>query len=324
MAWPKQWNPPPKHGGWPPPPSRSPSRRASGGRPYTVCDCGQWKYNDKISHGEACACGTSRGGTGPHKRDSKAGGTEAAAGDADADQLAAALRVILRIVGTDKPDEVFTQLQKKCPEAFIAAAEEANRGPEPVTLAAARKAFTDATRAFRELVAKKEQLSNKIIAHTKQLGLFQAELDDTVGKLAEAKDDQAVCATAFALARQAQGGDEVLGAAGKQAEANRQGAEESDLDEDNLMDLEEEPTALETEALLKLQKDLGPDKKKELDDFILVSAKRRQKDLSKATPAEAMEAGAATAALVVAAAKARKETAAKAAAAGEKDKQQGA
>ena len=31
----------------------------------------------------------------------------------------------------------------------------------------------------------KEQLSNKIIAHTKQLGLFQAELDDTVGKLAE-------------------------------------------------------------------------------------------------------------------------------------------
>ena len=86
------------------------------------------------------------------------------------------------------------------------------------------------------------------------------------------------------------------------------------------MDLEEPITQQETEAQAKLQEILGQKNKKFMDGFILVSAKRRKKDLSGATASEAMEAVAAAAALAEAAAKAAKEVFDKAAAA-EKAKQ---
>jgi hypothetical protein len=218
------------------------------------------------------------------------------------------LQLILRLVGSQKPEEIFAMLQKRCPDVFEAAAAEANKGPEPVTVASARKAFAEATKVFKELVTKREHLTSKVGTQTKQLAASQSELDDTIGKLAEAKDAQAACATALELAGQAQGPEEGTGPA-----AVRQG----DGEEEDDVGFDEEPSPQEKEALDKLHEALGPDndKKKLLDDFILVAAKRRKKNSGRASPREAMEIGAAEAALVEAAAKIAKHAAAEAAAA---------
>ena len=78
------------------------------------------------------------------------------------------------------------------------------------------------------------------------------------------------------------------------------------------MDFDEE-SQQEVEILSKLHAALGPEKHV-LDGFTLVSSKRRKKDLRGASASDAMEAGAAAAALVEAVAKAAKEAADKAAA----------
>ena len=74
-------------------------------------------------------------------------------------------------------------LQKKVEETEAAA----YKGPEPVTVASARKAFAEAKKVFLELVNKTEQLSAKVASLEKQLALAQSELDDTTGMVSDAK-----------------------------------------------------------------------------------------------------------------------------------------
>jgi hypothetical protein len=219
----------------------------------------------------------------------------------------------MRAVGTNKPEEIFAQLQQKCPEAFVAAAAEATKGPEPVTVASAGKAYAEATKVFKELVSKREQLAARFAAQTKQVAQTQAELEDTTAKLAEANVAQATCATALQQA----GTDHSDEA--KQSGASQRGGHEEALAEDDDFDMEG-PSLEAAEALSKLQEVLGPDNKL-LDGFDLVRTKRRRRDLAGATAAEAMAAGAAAAALVEAAAVIAKGIADKAAAA-EKAKEQ--
>ena len=186
--------------------SSRPQRGRSGVRPYTACGangCKVWRYNDKAIPGEACICGARGSGSGAAKRDSKLGFTPEVPGEGE-DELAVALQHVLRLAGAALPEEVLTVLQKKIGEAAAAA----NKGPEPVTVASARKAFAEANKVFKELVTKREQLSAKVVSQAKQLALAQGELDDTIGKLAEAKEAQAAGGTALELAGQAQGAED--------------------------------------------------------------------------------------------------------------------
>lgn len=289
MGWSKQrWSPPREE--WPELPTRA--RKHYGARPYTVCACKLWRYDDK---GSACLCGAG---------DSPNGAK---------DELAVALQVLLRLVGTQKPEELFAELHRKCPDVFEAAAAEANKGPEPVTLASARKAYAEASKIFKELVTKKEMLTKKVEAQAKQLAASQTELEDTIAKVVEAQAAQADCSLVMLEKSGPQGGPEGASSVPKQqgGGSGQGGEERAEVDADVEM---EEASPQEKDALDKLQEALGPDhdKRKLLDDFILVTAKRKRKDLSKASASEAMEAGAAAAAMVEAAAKGAKSAAAKA------------
>ena len=150
---------------------------------------------------------------------------------------------------------------------------------------------------------------------TKQLAASQLELDDIIAKVAEANAAQAAWATAVELAGKAQGPEEGAGGVVKQGAGSGQGAghQDGEVPHEDDMDLEE--AQMDAEAFSKLEAALGPESsKKLLEGFTLVHAKRRKKDLSSCSPSEAMEAGAAAAALVEAVAKAAKEASGKEAA----------
>ena len=154
---------------------------------------------------------------------------------------------------------------------------------------------------------------------------MQAELADTATKLAAAKVAAQVCSDALDEAGQAQGPETEPGNTAEQTAEDHQGTQGDDMDYD-----EEVAAGMEK----RLREALGT-QKHHFDQWNEYENKRRKNDtmdLRESSPAEAMEAGAATAAAVGAAAKAAKEAADKVkaakeasdkAAADEKAKQKG-